>query len=84
MFVSAYSTFVRTENTNDVKNRSQRSDDTKKSFELKSAKNILSKTTSVENFPLSYISNYKTLCNKQKISRTVKKRQYNKIHSNKN
>jgi hypothetical protein len=72
MFVSAYSTFVRTENTNNVKDRSQKSDGAQKSFELKSTKNILPKTKSVENLPLNYISNYKALCNKQKFQEQLK------------
>ncbi len=68
MFVSSYSTYVNTNNTQKVQNQKDESQKSSKiSFDSKLIQNTVLESTSNKNFPIDYISNYKAFSNKQKL-----------------
>ena len=74
MFVSSYSTYIRTNNTDRIsKDRELQEKKPSESFASKlSQSNVIESRNSL-NFPINYISNYKALGNKQKLQENLTK-----------
>jgi hypothetical protein len=76
MFVSSYSTYIGT-STNDRLNSSRL---TSKKADTKSSPSVLPKNTTVlpyiaNEYPLNYVSNYKSFSNKQKLQDSILKKE---------
>ncbi len=82
MFVSSYSTYVSTNNSQRVdKQRAGNSKTQGKSFESQLSQSSVLKSKNIQNLPINYISNYKAFSNKQKLQEGFEnstKNEYNK------
>lgn len=84
MFVSSYSTYVNTNNTQKVQNQKDESQKSSKiSFDSKLIQNTVLESTNNKNFPIDYISNYKAFSNKQKLENEFENKTKDKYTKNK-
>ncbi|WP_294961922.1 hypothetical protein [Sulfurimonas sp.] len=88
MFVSSYNTYVNTNNSD--RNANHKVDKAKNSstlFESKLAQNSVIESKDTQNLPITYISNYKSFNNKQKLQEQLENKdgiKFNKINDIKN
>ena len=79
MFVSSYSTYISTDNQNKISK--ERGSDTKKTsdtFSSKLQQTAVLESKTIKNIPISYISNYKSFSNKQKLEQNLKNSNFEK------
>ena len=88
MFVSSYSTYINTNNSQRVeKERGSKSKLSASSFESKLSQESILESKNTQNLPINYISNYKAFINKQKLqehSQNDNEIKYKQINAMKN
>ncbi|MBL0708277.1 MAG: hypothetical protein JJW00_04450 [Sulfurimonas sp.] len=84
MFVSSYNTYISTNSTQKVQNeKNEALKASKVSFDSQLLNNTILESTNTQNYPINYISNYKTFSNKQKLQESFENITKDKYTKNK-